>query len=186
MLLSAKTEQVIALSGNEFTQTEVAGIVGVSRQRVEQLVRKYGLSFRDGRLGQPLLCSRCGAQTQSKASPPVCRTCLDKGAWIEVPCLTCGEPVRTRRKEMTARQSNSRYRRPFRQEHRACQSNRIAPCCICSTPFRLTPWQFYYIRRMGGRTSCGQADCRDKLRRDHLAKMRAKRWSKRGDGKEAT
>lgn len=178
MALATTTEHIIALSGSGLTRQEAAKAVGCGREWVRQVTEKYHLVFKDGHHRRsPTLCSRCHGETGAKASPPVCGACRHEAAWIEVPCLTCGKPVRTKRQEINRRKKDGgiRWRRLFSQEHRTCQRNRTSPCLVCGKQFRITAQKAYAIRRKGRRVVCPRVDCRRTWQLQHLANMRAKR-----------
>lgn len=177
-MIGGTAAKVIGLADGTRTGHEIAAEVGVTYQRVYQITAKYRLETRGHRHNPVVSCSDCGLPTQSKREPPVCRACHSATAWIRVPCLTCGLPVRTRHSEIEARKGGrgwfDRYKtRKMRLEHRWCQSNRTVPCLVCGTLVKLNPQETYTIKkgRMHGIT-CKSMGCRQEWTARHTAKMR--------------
>ena len=165
-MIGGTAARVIGLADGTRTGHEIAALIGVTHQRVYQITAKYRLRTRGPRRNPVVACSKCGLSTQSKKEPPVCGACRGAGAWVRVPCLTCGLPVRTKRSEIEARTGGrgwwSRYKhRMMRLEHRWCQENRTAPCLICGAPAKLNPQETYAIKkgRIHGVT-CKSKGCR--------------------------
>lgn len=78
--------------GEAKTQVEAAEKLGVSKQRIHQLVKEYGLSLKRPPLTVPVVCCVCGRPFQRSASSPdagsACFTCLHPR--LVFTCRQCG------------------------------------------------------------------------------------------------
>jgi len=81
---------------------EVARQVGVSRERVRQILVNLGLPTRF-RL-PPRRCSICGTQIERDSLTGLCRACRHESCRVTLVCDECGRQYKVRRSYATARQ----------------------------------------------------------------------------------
>jgi hypothetical protein len=77
------------------TTVEIALKVGVSPQRVQAILSKYGLPTK----GATRPCRVCGKQCRSQNKTRICPECRHAAVWIQIECHTCGKlfPIRAKR-----------------------------------------------------------------------------------------
>ena len=73
--------------------TQIARMVGVSRQWVSQVLKSEGLSTRPPRQ-EPRRCARCGRPLSSKGSTGLCQACyanMRRNPRVRLVCAVCGK-----------------------------------------------------------------------------------------------
>ena len=93
--------------------SEIAKKVGISRERVRQILKAEGLPTTIENL--PVnVCSVCAAKMVSRKTT-TCRDCIIKNAWVEVHCETCDtlKKVRKSTYKYRAKQDNHRYNNKY-------------------------------------------------------------------------
>lgn len=71
----------------EFTCAEIARRVGLTRERVRQILFEAGLSTTREGYGESIICPDCGGPKNS--APKRCRDCNHKAHLVELICANC-------------------------------------------------------------------------------------------------
>lgn len=149
---------------------EIGALVGVTRERVRQLVLKQGLT-RIKSLGRPrmprLPCRICGEPVESLGSK-VHTACLSARRWVELTCPACGRRYKRDNSQLRYRAKDSRYtgERP-RCSKQCWEGPRLVPCKLCGDAVRVDSGQSYRIKK-GRQKSVVCKPCRDVFQKDLL------------------
>ena len=144
MMIAVQTtkEKVLALrAGNPLIPAaDIARHIGVSRERVRQLLVILGLPTRVLFVPTFHLCGVCGAPSRN---PSFCsRKCQSWSTWVIFKCAVCGRGRRRRGSEVRARISKSRSgnlycsRKCFFRGARLGRKSRSGLKCECEAPSR--------------------------------------------------
>ena len=93
---------------SELTQSKIAEILGISRERVRQVVNKLGIDTRDGRISNRpknlRFCRSCGKELArnyvvkyKNNTAGKCRECQSKEAFVELKYDVCGITFKRRK-----------------------------------------------------------------------------------------
>jgi predicted Zn-ribbon and HTH transcriptional regulator len=92
------TQRVLAIraADPERLAAHIAKEVGVSPERVRQILKKHGLPTN---MWHPSHCRDCGKQIKHKSIR--CRACYHKLCWVDVTCYYCKASIKKARSQMT-------------------------------------------------------------------------------------
>ena len=124
--LSSKGKKVIQYRKKfpEMRTAEIAKVVGLTRERVRQILRDEGLSTRISPKAQRY-CSQC--KNPVSGSTVTCRKCIRENAWVIVPCSTCGADKEVRKSTHRYRQKEESHYSGKYYCNRQCFYNRPDP-----------------------------------------------------------
>ena len=164
---------------------EAARRLGVTRQRIYQLVERYRLPIhrlpRNHLMKFPPLCIVCLRRLKQRLTSNsrrgagyTHRTCRLPPVMLMRACITCQRPIMTNPRDPLNRMRSKRYRRFFPLFHRRCgMPPRQWPCTICKTPVLLIPSQRYSLRiGLGKYVICPKLSCRQRWSTHNLPQIR--------------
>ena len=106
--LNAKGRKVVQLREKypDMRASEIGKIVGLTRERVRQILKSQGLSTTVEK-PKPNNCDLCGEPVSGDTSRHM--KCIQEEAWVIVPCATCGADRKVRSSTHKYRQQNGTH-----------------------------------------------------------------------------
>ena len=93
-LIVDKLHESLKNSGDELLPygsfSRIAREFDVSRELVRQLAAREGISSKKTKDKDIVNCVRCGTEISERNKTKICKNCH----WVEIPCFSCGKPVK--------------------------------------------------------------------------------------------
>jgi len=124
------------------SQSEAARALGITRQRVSQLARRHGLTFRSGWKTTPRKpCIVCGLPLRRRPKWDYHFACVPRETFT---CKRCG-------RSFTVRKSSLRYGKRVYCGRDCPGLQKTYPCIICGAPVRPDTYQRANLKRKKSR-----------------------------------
>ena len=153
--------------GSKLSGRQLELYSGVSRQRVSQIKFKRAVEL-DPEVElvqwEPVTCHICGLPREDwlqRVDRPLKAAFHNECRWLEFRCHWCGDPVKRRRSEVTARMKRSAYKRLGCGPHGICKKHYFGICHCCGERFKRNTTQRWEFRRSNGRFQHCK-DCKEK------------------------